>query len=668
MKKFLLLVIAAVLVLVLAAAVWLWQLDPNDYKDRISQQVEQTTGRSFSIDGPIEWSLFPWLAMELNQVSLGNPSGFPDRPMLTAALVSGSVKLLPLLGGETRFGDISVSDAQLELITNRSGVSNLDDLMTSSGSESDGNADETGDGAGLSTGAITLNDVDIRMLDQRTGSDQLLAIQRLALDGFSLGEPHGLQVVGRLAQGAAGEAAREDLLSEFRLDSEITWPRDEAEAIRLDGMAFEAISPSLAKPLAVSGDMSLATAPAYRARLEQGSVTLGDNTLDTDFTLELADRPRLDFTLRGERLDLDALGAVATESGEVSGGDAGGETDLSWLETLELNGELTLAELLAGGLTLEDVSASLMSRRGTLNVDPLSASLYGGEFQGSASLTTDETGRARWRLRPRLQDVDLGSLLTEFLPEPLIDARGDLNLDVSAAGLSPAELLASVAGSGDYQLRDGRLMGLDANALLSELAAITDWRSLLDTSLGAAFSGNTPFQAMAGQLRFTDGQLQTPDVRLQAEQFEFLADGAIGLGNFGVDYDLSLQPKGELQQRLAARSDTLSDGIPLSVSGNMANPSIRLDFQDVARSALQQRASEALLERLTDDDEAAADDATADAAPGESAADGAQSDAEEEDRLSKQLGRGLLERLSGADAADDASAGEEASGGEPDSP
>ena len=68
-----------VLLILLLLAVRLF-VNPNDYKDRIAQQGKASTGRELTLSGPIKLSVFPWIALELGPLSLGNPPGFPAQP------------------------------------------------------------------------------------------------------------------------------------------------------------------------------------------------------------------------------------------------------------------------------------------------------------------------------------------------------------------------------------------------------------------------------------------------------------------------------------------------------------------------------------------------------------------------------------------------------------
>ena len=115
------------LVVVLLLAVWLL-VDPNDYKDRIAQQVRSSTGRELTLSGPIKLSVFPWIALQLGPASLGNPPGFSVEPFAAVHRISLRVKLLPLLHKELKVGSIEVNGLDLRLVKNAAGKGNWQDF------------------------------------------------------------------------------------------------------------------------------------------------------------------------------------------------------------------------------------------------------------------------------------------------------------------------------------------------------------------------------------------------------------------------------------------------------------------------------------------------------------------------------------------------------------
>ncbi len=84
----------------LAALVLTQFVDPNRYKGPIERQVAAATGREFKLEGEIELSFFPWLALTTGAAELPAPAGFPDRHFLRWREAHVGVRLLPLLRGE----------------------------------------------------------------------------------------------------------------------------------------------------------------------------------------------------------------------------------------------------------------------------------------------------------------------------------------------------------------------------------------------------------------------------------------------------------------------------------------------------------------------------------------------------------------------------------------
>jgi AsmA protein len=116
-----------VLLIVVLFAVRLF-VNPDDYKDRIAQEVKNSTGRELTLSGPIKLSVFPWIALELGPVSLGNPPGFPAQPFAAVQHIALRVKLLPLLRKELQIGKIEIDGLDLRLLKNAAGRGNWQDF------------------------------------------------------------------------------------------------------------------------------------------------------------------------------------------------------------------------------------------------------------------------------------------------------------------------------------------------------------------------------------------------------------------------------------------------------------------------------------------------------------------------------------------------------------
>jgi len=100
-------------------------LDPNLFKDRISQVVKDTTGLEVSFEGPIAADWFPTFGVSLSKVVVKSPPDKGGGVLASLNKASVSVKLLPLLSGKVETGAIAIDGLELNLVRDENGKLNL---------------------------------------------------------------------------------------------------------------------------------------------------------------------------------------------------------------------------------------------------------------------------------------------------------------------------------------------------------------------------------------------------------------------------------------------------------------------------------------------------------------------------------------------------------------
>ncbi len=115
--KYFFILLALVFIALLAFAA---TFDANNYKPQIIEQVEKATGRTFSIDGDINLSVFPWVGLKVERVSLGNEKGFKAEQFAAIKQLDVKVNVLPLLKKEVEINTIRLHglDVSLEVAKN----------------------------------------------------------------------------------------------------------------------------------------------------------------------------------------------------------------------------------------------------------------------------------------------------------------------------------------------------------------------------------------------------------------------------------------------------------------------------------------------------------------------------------------------------------------------
>ncbi len=129
-KALKILVIALGVAIVALAITVALLIDPNDYKDEIIAAVKENTGRELRIEGDLKLSLFPWLGLETGGIELANAPGFGEQPFARVAAAGVRVKVLPLLQRELVVDSVTLDGLVLNLMRNRAGTTNWQDLRT----------------------------------------------------------------------------------------------------------------------------------------------------------------------------------------------------------------------------------------------------------------------------------------------------------------------------------------------------------------------------------------------------------------------------------------------------------------------------------------------------------------------------------------------------------
>lgn len=670
LRKIILLVFILIALLVLALVAAALLIDPDDYRDELAARASQQLGREVRLEGPMALKFFPWLALDIRDVTVGNPPGFEQAPPLAGIeRATAAVRVLPLLRGELQVGAVTIERAGLHLVTAAGGASNLEGLFAEPAAPTEGG--QPIDLSGLQTGPVRFDNVVLSIIDLSARSRTDLRLDTLKLDPFRPEQDVDLAMSGRLVEGG-------ETLVEFDFDGVVRVAADLARA-SLSDWTLDFVFPAADARGTASGSLSLDLAAApmrlgfdeFRAELASGEtmltldarsrldVSLGEEVraavpaarlglngqgLDLEGEATLGERIRGRLAVSGERLDLTGMGGDGPAADEPGDSDSGGEADFSALTMLDLSFSLDLDELvLADGVTLTDVSARSALREGELALDPLQARLFGGRFDGSARVDFNQSP-PEVILVPSLSGIRVAALASVLTGQSPVDGEGEFSMDVRFRGFSPEAMLRSLTGSGTYAIAEGVLQGVDLEALIDE--------ELTTSNLGnisRAFGGETRFRNLGGGLEIHDGVVELPNLNLTAAGYGATGQGRIDLGAGRVDYALMLDLGEALTQQLPGALRRATGGlIPLGISGELTRPTVSVDLAALAEGAVREELGRRLLEALGDDEEDEPDpqpQPEGEAATGDAGADADEAPSERDQRrdATRNLLRGLLE-------------------------
>ena len=121
------LLVIAILIVGALAGYMAYLFDPNEYKAEIERQAKEKAGIELAINGPIGWSLYPALAVELSDIS----AQFSDNQQATLNNARAIISIPALFGGQIEADSIQIKGLMLTVPNQDKG--NLDlsiDLTT----------------------------------------------------------------------------------------------------------------------------------------------------------------------------------------------------------------------------------------------------------------------------------------------------------------------------------------------------------------------------------------------------------------------------------------------------------------------------------------------------------------------------------------------------------
>jgi AsmA protein len=595
--KYGLLGLGAVLVLLVGAvAIFALTFDPNRYKGQAEAAVKEKTGRTLKLAGNIELAVWPSLGAKVAGVTLSEKGSSDEFLSVESAQVS--VAVMPLLRGAAVVDGVRVAGLKASVVKDKQGKFNFDDLLEGEAKKPAPKPEEkAGGGAPVAfdIGSVKVERSAVSYRDLGTGRE-------IAISGFELS-------TGRVAEQASGKLklaaqakgrnpdldAKVDLGADYKLDMP-------AKRYDLSNLDFK-VSGSGAGQRA----LALAVAGALSADLAKESVSgdlntkFDESTIKAKFGLVKFSAPAYTFDVDIDKLNLDRYmpqeGAKpAAKPAAKEAPKAGAETpvDLSALKGLNANGKLHVGAFQVRGLKLADLRADIKAANGRADVAPHSAKLYEGEVKGALSLNADGN---RIALKETLTGISIGPLLKDVAQKDMLEGKGNIALDVTAAGATVEAMKKALGGTARVELKDGAYKGFNLAEALRK--AKTAFGGSKDEKAAAAETQKTDFSEMSASFVIKNGVAHNEDLDVKAPLFRVGGKGDINIGNSSLDYVTKATVVGTSKGQGGAELEDLAGlTVPVRLSGPFDAVKYQVDYGAVAKDMAKSKVGEKIEKQL----------------------------------------------------------------------
>jgi AsmA protein len=612
----------AVLTVIGAALV----VDGAFVKSRLERAMKEKN-RVLVIQGEPRLRIYPVAGISLGKLSLSEPNSAKLFIALDSAEVA--VRTMPLLAGEMALETLDVAGLKVSVVRRKDGSMNFSDLAGEK-REPEDERHVRGGPPKLTIAGMNIERAQLAFRDEASGQElnvSELTVKAGKLDGdtpgpvsvsarltgkrpdvdlraqvsgamrFKLGRQEfafdnfSAQVKGRLDRDTlAVELAAPKLEvtpakasgSAVTGSVQVRGPQRNVDA-KLRIAAVEGSASALSIPsLALDLDASVA-GTAIKAKLEAAlkadlvrralnaslAGTLDESTIKAKLDAKSLAPLVASFDLNVDRINLDRY---LPPKPAAKGDD---RLDLSALKGPTLNGKAEIGALTVRKIRLANVKADIKLAGGKLEVSPHAANLYGGTLAGA--LTVDANGN-RVTAKETVHNVQLAPLLKDAINEDRLEGRGNVTMDVAAAGTTTAALKRALGGIARAELRDGGWKGVN----LTE--TFTDTRAMLGSKSARASdpAKRTDFSEITASFNIRNGVARNDDLQGKAPTLRLTGAGNIDIGNSLLDYlarvSFVATSKGQGGRDLMNLAGVT---VPVKVTGTFDNPSVTPDYTDL---------------------------------------------------------------------------------------
>lgn len=342
---------------------------------------------------------------------------------------------------------------------------------------------------------------------------------------------------------------------------------------KLDGLAarFKLSHPNLAT--ALEGKASGKVSVDWQEQAIKGSLeaSVDDSQISATLDAKGFKQPAYNFDVGISQLDLDRYLAADWRK-RVS--DAA--LDLPALKALKLHGSLRADDFKFAGLKMHKLMLDASADQSNLQLDPVSAELYGGSLSGSLRL--DAQDKPKLAVKQKFNGVQLQTLLQDLTGESRLHGKGALILNLTAEGDNIAALEKSLSGNASLALGRGQLAGIQLGTVLAEgkpALGMADG----ERSYSAKFSEATEFSELKSELEISNGKVHSSELTLRSPLFVSKGEGALQLDACSLDYHLDTTIASTLKRQSSGElADLKGISVPMRVAGTCAAPTLAINF------------------------------------------------------------------------------------------
>ncbi|MDM3871827.1 AsmA family protein [Porticoccus sp. W117] len=642
------LALGAVALALIAAAILLFVVDPNQYKPQL-QQLAKDNQINLAIDGDLSWQLWPDVAISAADTRVSG-ANLPDIQVARADL---ALELASLIKGELVVQKVTIDQPLIRLELTDSNASQQAGAIAAAPIATAGNSEP---GSPFAIHSLHINNGTLELLEngvlqQRIGNLNI-AGQSINLNNtpfpidmaFTTGLPGvaenvQLQLSGQVSNNNLQQVALNDgninlnitsqTYGDHQINGQISAQLDLSKDqlslpnvnLQLDGipLSLSAVIDQLSQTPKVTGTIDLppfnpapllaslsteSSAPnierlglkgdfsvtAEQYQLDNLALTLDDFALSGSLSATLSQQRHIKGLFKGTTLNLDnyTSGDDSTEQTNSQALFAPLLAPLALLQGGRGQIEITLEKLIAQGVELDNVQINSFGNGQVLEVANASANGFGGTLKSNARIDLSQP-QPQLTFAVDSKGIDLGAALTTVADFSELSGRGDLQFSGTTQGNNSEALGANLRGNGQFALNNALYSATNIEQQLCAVAGDKDQQP-------ESWPKGTRLNTTAGRFALNGDTLTLNSVSSGVGNVALRGQGDLQMQQGLMDMRLVFNINGATssEQGCVLRSKSIQNrDIPLHLKGPVA------DINSVVTNALVDLMARTLIESKT---------------------------------------------------------------------
>jgi AsmA protein len=334
---------------------------------------------------------------------------------------------------------------------------------------------------------------------------------------------------------------------------------------------------------------------------------VGESNLRAKLAVNGFAKPAYGFDVDIDQLDLDKYlppepaGAKAPAAGGAPAKEE--PIDLAALKGLNATGSLRIGALKVQNIKSSNVRVDLKAKDGRVDLNPVSANLYQGTLNGSASVNA--AGTPSVATRQNLNGVNIAPLLKDAVNFENLEGRGNIALDVTTQGATVGIMKKALNGTASVNLADGAYRGINiGETIRSAKSALGTLKGKPQPQTQAANTAQkTDFTEMKASFQIRNGVAHNEDLTMKSPLLRLAGAGDIDIGNDAINYLAKATVVGTSKGQGGAETYQLKGvTVPVKLTGPLGAPKYEIDYgalaAEAAKQEVEKKAGELLQRKL----------------------------------------------------------------------